>query len=294
MKTPMLEVKKGLLIKLDLFNEGGSHKTRAAKHIIQKAVAKGQIVPGRTTVIEKTGGNFGFGLIKSCKDLGIDVELAVGLGFSLTKRKYLEAMGAQLIGIQELKNGSTPGEIVENRLRGAFEAEKEYFYTDQFNNIDGLEGHLTLTGPEVVEQISEFTSNKDIIFVSCAGTGASLMGIRQCLIQNGFNVTTSYVEPLGCDSENGLFVDHRFEGMSVGVTPPFVNWSVIDSKNHVSFDEMLVTQKEFFAETGHVVGNTSAACIKVAQEESRKHPDKIVFTMAYDHGLWYEDLINVA
>ncbi|ROR98900.1 cysteine synthase [Sinobacterium caligoides] len=292
MKTPMVQLDNNLFVKFDMFNEGGSHKTRAARHIVSEAIKRGDITPGITTVIEKTGGNFGFGLIKACKELGVDVELAVGLGFSIAKRKYLESLGAKLIGIDELKRGKTPKEVIERQLAEASAYGKQYFYTDQFNNSDGLDGHVVTTGAEVVQQLSQLTSRKDIIFVSCAGTGACLMGVLQSLESNDFNVTTYFIEPEGCDSENGLFVDHRFEGMSVGVTPPFIDWSVIDRKFNVSLVEMLATQKMFFSTSGHLIGNTSAACLHIAKLVSKNTPDKIVFSMIYDHGLWYDDLIN--
>lgn len=43
----------GLLMKLEMNNPGGSHKYRAARHIVESAIGSGRIVPGRTTVIEK-------------------------------------------------------------------------------------------------------------------------------------------------------------------------------------------------------------------------------------------------
>jgi cysteine synthase len=48
--------------------------------------------PGVTTVIEKTGGSFGFGLLAACHKYQVAVELAVGLGFSQTKRDLLECL----------------------------------------------------------------------------------------------------------------------------------------------------------------------------------------------------------
>lgn len=52
-----------ILTKLEMNNPGGSHKYRAASFIIETALRSGKITPGLTTVIEKTGGNFGFGLV---------------------------------------------------------------------------------------------------------------------------------------------------------------------------------------------------------------------------------------
>lgn len=48
-----------ILTKLEMNNPGGSHIYRAASFIIEAGLRSGDMVPGVTTVIEKTGGNFG-------------------------------------------------------------------------------------------------------------------------------------------------------------------------------------------------------------------------------------------
>ena len=189
-----------------------------------------------------------------------------------------------------LKAEKTPKEVVEYYLQNAKKLGKVYFYTDQFNNIDSLNGHLKSTGPEISHQIMNLVNSRDLYFVSCAGTGASLMGIRQSLIENGFSVKTCLVEPFGCDSENEKFIEHRFEGMSVGVSPPFINWSVVDRKIYVNFEEALEEQKYLARKFGHFVGNTSAACVFASRIIERENPNIPVLTIIYDHGLWYDDL----
>ena len=136
-----------------------------------------------------------------------------------------------------LEKGKTPREVVEYHLQNSDKIKKNYFYTDQFSNIDSLNGHLESTGPEISRQILNLIDSRELYFVSCAGTGASLTGIRQSLVKNGFCVKTCLVEPSGCDSENGKFTDHRFEGMAVGAPPPFINWNDIDKKIYISFED---------------------------------------------------------
>lgn len=64
-----------LFTKLEMNNLGSSHKYRAACLIIEDALRKGSVIPGGTTVIEKTGGNFGFGLIAACHPYGIPIQI---------------------------------------------------------------------------------------------------------------------------------------------------------------------------------------------------------------------------
>lgn len=286
--TPLIEIEPGLLIKFEIDNPGASHKVRAARYIVRGGVASGEIVPGETTIIEKTGGNFGFGLALACTEIGVPVELAVGLSFSPLKRRFLESFGAKLIGVERLKKGATPREVVEWHLANAAALGKKYFYTDQFNNMGCLAAHEQETGPEIVSQLHAWAELDAITFVGCAGTGAHLTGIARALGSAGYRTDVVLVEPEGCDSRAGVFINHSFEGMAVGVKPPLLDWNLVSETVPVKQSAMLATQRQFAAMHGYFVGNTSAACISVARDliGRASKPHKI-FTIAYDHGLWY-------
>ena len=69
--TPIVEFKrlekilglKGRIAgKLEYFNPAGSHKDRIALEIIEGAEARGEISPGKNTIIEFTSGNTGIAL----------------------------------------------------------------------------------------------------------------------------------------------------------------------------------------------------------------------------------------
>jgi cysteine synthase len=285
-----------LYVKLELNNLGGSHKYRAASHIIRCAIERGDIVPGRTTVIEKTGGNFGFGLLAACYQHNVMVDLAVGLSFSPIKRHLLECFGARLIGKEMLLGGASPREVVEHYLSCQDQIGRHYYYTDQFNNADGVEAHRCDTGRELAIQLAEQQVGKRLLFVGCAGTGASFTGITQALIEYGFDVETVLAEPTGCDARTAVFVDHRLEGMAVGVTPPFLDWSLVNKVHTTTLAETLEAQRHFYIHNGMYIGNTSAACFTVARQllAQANYNDRVIVTMAYDSGLWYADMIENA
>lgn len=286
--TLIQEIEPGLLVKFECNNPGGSHKVRAARYIVKAALQSGDIVPGKTTVIEKTGGNFGFGLTVACSKIDVQVELAVGLGFSTVKRRSLELFGAKLIGVDMLVAGWTPREVVDWHLDHAAMLGKRYFYTDQFSNRGNVEAHEQETGPEIVSQLKAWPDVGSMILVACAGTGASLTGIGRSLQSAGYPTDVILVEPAGCDSHAGIFVDHRLEGMAVGVKPPLLDWSLVTEVIRVDQATMIATQNSFAVTHGHYVGNTSAACLAVAREiAGRATAKRKILTLMYDHGLWY-------
>jgi cysteine synthase len=290
--SKLIRTSERILTKLEMHNPGGSHKYRAANFIIETAIRSGKITPGVTTVIEKTGGNFGFGLLAACHKHRIAVELAIGLGFSKTKRELLECFGAKLIGKHMLAAGASPRDIVDHYLENQHKMSKSYYYTDQFKNPVGVQAHRFQTAPELACQLVKEGVAKNLLFVGCAGTGASFTGITLGLKDHGFNVKTVLVEPFGCDSQEGVFSDHRLEGMAVGVCPPFLDWSLVTIRHYVNHDEMLAAQRKFYVQSGAFVGNTAAACLSVAQRlvNLPDYADTTLVTVAYDSGHWYQDL----
>ena len=163
-------------------------------------------------------------------------------------------------------------------------------YTDQFNNAGSLEAHEFETGPEIADQLDAHGSDtRRLRFVVCAGTGAHLTGITRALRRRNFDVAVTLVEPEGCDSRNGVFVNHRLEGMAVGVKPPMLDWDLVDEVRRVNEATMLDEQQRFAKRHGWMVGNTSAACLAIAADmAARRADDRKVLSIAYDHGLWYQ------
>lgn len=288
--TALREISEGLLMKFELDNPAGSHKWRAARNIIRRGIERGDIVPGRTTVLEKTGGNFGFGLAQACRSYGVPVEVVIGLSFSARKRKAIEDFGARSVGIDMLEAGRQPREVIEWLLAHQEELGRSYYYTDQLNNRDGLEAHEIETGPEIVAQLRGIPGLERVTFVSTAGTGAHMTGIARVLKREGLLAEAILVEPEGCDSRTGTFVDHALEGIAVGVVPPLLDWDLIGGHATVSHADMQRVQTAFIQEQGYMIGNTSAACLKVSRDVLAGIGDRArhkVLTLAYDHALWY-------
>lgn len=288
--TTMEEILPGLLMKFELENPAGSHKWRSAQLIIDRAVERGDIVPGQTTVLEKTGGNFGFGLALACRKYSIPVEVVVGLTFSAKKRQLLENFGAKSVALDKLEAGMKQPEVIDWLLDHQRSLGRSYYFTDQHHNPDGVEAHEVGTGGEIISQLQRFAGLERVTFVGCAGTGAHMTGVCRALQSAGLLAEAVLVEPEGCDSRESVFVPHTLEGISVGIAPPLLDWDLVGRHRTVSHEDMLTVQDQVIAEYGYLIGNTSAACLKVSFDLIREISDKAahkVLTIAYDHALWY-------
>lgn len=193
-----------------------------------------------------------------------------------------------------LDSGMTPKEVVEFHLDTQQLLGKSYFYTNQFQNQQGVEAHRKKTGAELVEQLTQYVSTgSELVLVSGAGTGATFTGTSQALREAGFLVNTVLVEPEGCNMRTGVFSEHRLEGISVGVVAPFLDWSLVHRTQTVRFHEVLAAQRLFYLQTGLFVGNSSAANIAAARSirAARLFINTPIVTIAYDSGLWYGDFM---
>lgn len=293
--TPLIEYQPNVFMKAEFFNPSGSHKIRAARAIVERGIARGDIIPHKTTIIEKTGGNFGVALARVCQDYGIGVDVAVGLSFSQKRCDYLTYLGANLIGRDKMRpsadgqGGMTPKQVVEWHLENAEILGKTYYYSDQFSNPDGVVGHETSTGQEYVAQVANITHRKDVTLVLGTGTGASFMGIYQAFTKAGYTVKAILMEPSGCHSQQGQFINHRMEGIAVGVTPPFLDFSIVHSTIQVSLESLKKAQQKFAQQTGYFVGNTSGGLIHACDIVKQQNPNDIILSMCCDEGLWYND-----
>jgi cysteine synthase len=277
----------GIYIKLEAFNPGGSHKTRAARHMVEQAVREhGLRQNDSRRLLEKTGGNLGVGLAFAARRYGVSVDLVVGLSFSPVKRAVCEIYGAHLVGQDLLAAGMPPREVIAHFLQTN---PGRYIFTDQFNNPANLAAHETETGPELAMQLRELNvlGAGRVIFVTGAGTGASFTGVARTLRKQSEDVECVLVLPSGCDLDRGIFREHALEGTAVGVVPPFLDQSIVSRTMWVCDEEARLGQTLLAREAGFFPGVSSGAnyfaCLKIAEGS----PNTAIVTIAYDAGEAY-------
>ncbi len=279
--TPLLEVSRvteGLLrpgvrifAKLEGFNPGGSVKDRAARSMIQRGIASGELRPGKV-ILDSTSGNTGIALAMVGAVLGYPVELVMASNVSRERKKMIEAFGAKIIFSDPME--SSDGAI--RLCRKIFEDNPErYFKPDQYNNEANSLAHFETTGPEIWEQ----TRGRVTHFVATIGTGGTVMGAGRFLKSMNSDLRVIAVEP--DDAMHGL---EGLKYMAASIVPGIYHEAELDAKLQVSTEDAYEMVYALGQIEGILVGQSSGAAMVAAARIARTLPEATIVTVFPDFG----------
>ena len=290
-RTPVVRLRRivppnsaDVLVKLEFMNPTGSYKDRMALAMIEGAERNGALKPG-VRVIEFTGGSTGSSLAMVCAAKGYRFVVLSSDAFSQEKLRTMEAFGAELRIVPSEGGKVTPALFDRFRAEIAkLAAEPDTFWTDQFNNVDAIEGYRGI-GRELLEQ----TGGRVDAFCGAVGTGGMLRGVAAALRDGGAPARIVALEPAQSPAmTEGRGGAHRVEGTATGRIPPHMQDKPYDEARAIDEEEGRAIARRLAREEGVFVGTSSglnvAAAINIARELG---PGKVVATVAVDTGLKY-------
>ncbi|MBQ9887973.1 MAG: cysteine synthase A [Bacteroidales bacterium] len=282
--TPLLEVPGGaarILLKLELFNPGGSVKDRIALSMIEDAEKRGVLKKG-ATLIEPTSGNTGVGLAWVGTARGYKVILTMPDTMSLERRSLLKALGAKLVltpGSEGMKGAIAKAEEIHKETPGSI-------IPGQFVNPANPAAHVATTGPEIWDE----TEGQVDIFVGGVGTGGTVSGVGQSLKARKPGVKIVAVEPASSAVLSGNpSGKHKIQGIGAGFVPDTYDPSVVDRILPITDEEAVRASRRLAREQGLLVGISSgasyAAALKLAAME--ENAGKTIVALLPDTGERY-------
>ncbi len=252
-------------VKLEAANPTGSYKDRMALAMIEGAEARGELRPGQT-VVEYTGGSTGSSLAFVCSIKGYPLRIVSSNVFADEKLLTMRAFGADLELVHS-DEGIHPDLIPQMQARVAEIVEEEgAFPTDQFNNLDTLDGYLEI-GRELVEQI-DGEIHGIAVYV---GVGGAYMGTSRPIRERWPDVVRTVVEPAESAVIAGRTAgSHMIEGGGVGFVPPLITPDSYDRLDAVSTEEAFDAARTLARVEGVWTGPSGGASILAAARLARE------------------------
>ena len=306
--TPLIRLNKAseltgceILGKAEFLNPGQSVKDRAAKWIINDAVAKGQLRPGGT-IVEGTAGNTGIGISLVGAAMGFKSVIVIPETQSQEKKDMLRLAGAQLIEVPAVpyKNPNNyvkySGRLAE-KLAG--ELEGGAIWANQFDNVANRQAHIDSTGPEIWEQ----TQGKVDGWVSAVGSGGTLAGTAMALRERNPDVKVALADPLGAalwhyytHGELKAEGSSISEGIGQGRITANLEGLEVDFAYQIPDEEGIPVVFDLLRDEGLCMGLSTginvAGAIRLGKELG---PGKTIVTILCDYGSRYQSkLFNPA
>ena len=285
--TPLLEVSglegqlARIVLKLELFNPGGSVKDRIALAMIEDAEQRGILKSG-ATIIEPTSGNTGIGLAWVARSKGYTAILTMPETMSVERRNLLKAFGATIVltpGADGMKGAIAKAEELRDNTPGAV-------ILGQFVNPANPDMHTRTTGEEIWKE----TDGAVDIFVGGIGTGGTISGGGRALKAHKPEVQVVGVEPAtSAVITTGVPGKHKIQGIGAGFVPKTFLSDYVDKVLTCTDEDAFAGARLLADRLGLLVGISSGAAFSTAyalarQEENR---GKLIVALLPDTGERY-------
>jgi cystathionine beta-synthase len=238
--TKKFGIKAQLFAKMENLNPGYSVKDRIGISMIDDAEAKGILKPGGT-LIEATSGNTGIGMALVAATRGYRCVFVMTDKVSAEKRRFLKALGADVVICSAAAKYGSPEHYVETAKRIARETPNS-FYPDQYNHPANPLAHYRTTGPEIWRD----TEGKITHFVASIGTGGTISGTSRYLKEMNPQIKVIAGDPYG-----SIFKTYKETGQVTEATPYLVEGIgqniVVGNADMKVVDEIInITDRESF------------------------------------------------
>jgi cystathionine beta-synthase len=287
--------------KLEYMNPGGSVKDRIGNYMLEKAEQEGKLPPGGT-IIEATSGNTGMGLAIAAAVKGYKCIFVMADKQSEEKRIALRSVGAQVVICPTNVEPEDPRSYYSVAQRLSEETPNS-FYAKQYWNPDNPEAHVMTTGPEIWDQ----TGGELDAFVTCVGTGGTMVGNSKYLKSKKADLKIVGVDPVG-----SIYYDlfhtgkwpkpHSYfvEGFGEDFMPTTMDLKAMDDCVQVNDRESFMMARRLIRDEGLLCGGSSGSAVagalkfaeRIAKEGERATPYRVLVVIPDSSSRYLSKFLN--
>lgn len=274
--------------KLELFNPAGSAKDRAARSLLQDAIATGR-VHADSVIVESSSGNLGLALARACRLEGMRFLCVVDARTNRSAVTAMKAYGAEV----EMVSEPDPdlGDLLATRRRRVSQFLDEVpgaVNLNQYANPANPRAHREGTMAEIAEALE---GRVDELFVATSTTG-TISGCASYCAQHSLGTRITAVDALGSVLFDGKAARRLIPGFGAGVEPPLAKDLHPDEVVRVDDVQTVAGCRRLALMEGLLLGGSSGA---VAQAYLRREPflapgSKVVL-LFHDGGMSYLETV---
>ena len=271
-KTPLLKINDKLYAKLETYNPTGSVKDRTISFIVDEAIKRGEI-NSSSIFCDATSGNTGISLSAIAAALGNKCVIFMPKNMSEERKQMMKVFGAQIVD-------APPDDFAMSiQMRDQFLDEtKNAWSPKQFSNPDNIKCHKVQTAPEIHDQLKSLNLSWDV-FIHGSGTGGTIEGIRQYILEEGINTKVCMTMPSTSP--------HGIQGIGDGRNF-LANPDNMSDIIKIDTEDAITRAKDFAKSTGVLIGISSGANLLASEKYlQRNDVSGVIVTILCDRGERY-------
>ncbi|MFD5029511.1 2,3-diaminopropionate biosynthesis protein SbnA [Streptomyces sp. NPDC058405] len=241
--------------KLEAFNPGGSVKDRSALSMLLGKIRNGELVPGRSTVVESSSGNLAIGIAQICRYFGLDFICVVDPKTTQQNLAILRAyqVTVDMVTALDPDTGAYLPTRVK-RVRELVDSTPGAYWPNQYANPLNPQAHV-----QTMREIDQALDGRvDYLFCS-TGTGGTMTGCARYIRERGLSTTLVGVDAMGSVLFGGPSGPRLLPGHGAAVRPELFDPTLADEVVLVSDLDCVVGCRTLTQREAILAGGSSGA-----------------------------------
>ncbi|AZQ72651.1 MULTISPECIES: 2,3-diaminopropionate biosynthesis protein SbnA [Streptomyces] len=274
--TPLVQLQRYLpdsrfrvFAKMERFNPGGSIKDRSALSMILGKLRTGELVPGRSTIVESSSGNLAIGIAQICRYFGLRFICVVDARTTSQNLSMLRALRAEVEVVTEAD--APDGNFLpvrKLRVKELVERIPDAYSPDQYSNPLNPQAHV-----ETMREIAEALDGRVDYLFCAASTCGTLRGCAEYVRRTGMSTAVVAVDAVG----SAIFGDtprrRLLPGHGASVRPALWTPDAADEVIHVNDMECVVACRKLADREAILAGGSSGAALAALESMADRIPD---------------------